>query len=260
MANRRVTHNEFVTRSIAVHGDKYQYVEQYKGSRTKIAIVCPTHGQFYQYPYSHLEGSGCKQCDIAKRSNNNKLTHEQFVKKASRRHNNKYTYNESYQHSQQPINIQCPVHGEFTQLPYVHLLGSGCKRCADDERIGMYTEEYFAEDITRQSEPGQLYVFRLSHDTGTFIKVGITKNIKTRIETYKNNKLVVEQLLARNFSMEKAWRLEQNILERLKTFRYYPNHDFCGKTECLKNNPRVLDLIHLILDNSDKFRNELDII
>lgn len=60
----KLTVEEFIEKSIKVHGVKYDYSKvDYKNSQTKIIIVCPTHGDFEQKPNVHLNGSGCPKCN-----------------------------------------------------------------------------------------------------------------------------------------------------------------------------------------------------
>lgn len=49
---------------------------------------------------------------------------ENFIKKSNIIHNNKYDYSKvEYLNARTPVKIICPVHGEFSQLPYNHSLG-----------------------------------------------------------------------------------------------------------------------------------------
>lgn len=53
----------WIERAVAVHGSKYDYsLTKYINTRTKLTIICPTHGQFSQKPTSHLSGHGCQSC------------------------------------------------------------------------------------------------------------------------------------------------------------------------------------------------------
>ena len=59
----RSSTEQFVQRSILVHGDKYDYSKvDYKQSKIKVIIICPIHGEFEQRPASHLSGNGCPKC------------------------------------------------------------------------------------------------------------------------------------------------------------------------------------------------------
>lgn len=62
------------------------------------------------------------------------LTHSDFIKKAITVHNDKYDYSETkYIGCRTPVKILCHKHGLFTQLPYQHLQGKGCKKCGFDK-------------------------------------------------------------------------------------------------------------------------------
>ena len=61
--HRRVDHAAFIARAKAVHGDKYDYSKTgYQDMRSKVLIVCPVHGEFWQRAQSHLLGNGCPEC------------------------------------------------------------------------------------------------------------------------------------------------------------------------------------------------------
>lgn len=61
--HKRVNQDMFLARAKEVHGDKYDYSKtDYQNMRSKVAIICPRHGVFYQRAQSHLLGSGCPMC------------------------------------------------------------------------------------------------------------------------------------------------------------------------------------------------------
>ena len=54
---------EFIEKARKVHGDKYDYSKvNYINSTTKVCIICPEHGEFWQRPYCHIKGQGCPKC------------------------------------------------------------------------------------------------------------------------------------------------------------------------------------------------------
>lgn len=62
-----------------------------------------------------------------------KLTTEQFINRAKMIHKNNYDYTlVDYKNNRTRIKIICPVHGQFEVLPQVHLRGSKCKYCIDN--------------------------------------------------------------------------------------------------------------------------------
>lgn len=67
---RSSTTKEFIEKAKNIHGDKYDYSKvEYVNSTTKICIICPIHGEFWQLPSSHLSGIGCPNCQNSKLEN-----------------------------------------------------------------------------------------------------------------------------------------------------------------------------------------------
>lgn len=61
------TVEHFLSMAQKVHGCKYDYSEaEYTHSKTKIKIICPEHGVFWQTPNNHLKGHGCPKCRAEK--------------------------------------------------------------------------------------------------------------------------------------------------------------------------------------------------
>lgn len=59
----RGTTRAFVQQARKTHGLRYDYSRaRYKNNKTKVAIVCKSHGEFLQAPNSHLSGRGCPGC------------------------------------------------------------------------------------------------------------------------------------------------------------------------------------------------------
>lgn len=55
----------FKNQAIEIHGDSYDYSKSvYEGCKTKLAIICPKHGEFRQSPQDHLKGCGCPTCGM----------------------------------------------------------------------------------------------------------------------------------------------------------------------------------------------------
>jgi very-short-patch-repair endonuclease len=58
------------------------------------------------------------------------LTNIKFIERAKLVHGNKYIYSAStYTDARHSVVILCPKHGLFTQRPFDHLNGCGCKKC-----------------------------------------------------------------------------------------------------------------------------------
>lgn len=53
----------FVEEVKKVHGNKYDYSKvEYVNCSTKVCIICPIHGEFWQTPSDHMSGAGCPIC------------------------------------------------------------------------------------------------------------------------------------------------------------------------------------------------------
>lgn len=130
-ANKNITTEEFIEKAKEIHGNKYDYskVTYYKNDK-KVCIICPTHGEFWQTPSSHLCGSGCPQCGKERTTESKKLSTEIFIQKAREIHGDKYNYDKvNYINSTTKVCIVCPEHGEFWQQPDNHLQKQGCPYC-----------------------------------------------------------------------------------------------------------------------------------
>ena len=128
---------EFINKAISVHGNKYDYSKViYLNAKTKICIICPKHGEFYQTPCDHLSGKGCKLCANEKISKKQTLSYDDFINKAISAHGDKYTYHNDYKGTTTKIRITCPIHGDFYMRPSNHIYKKqGCPKCGLDKCI-----------------------------------------------------------------------------------------------------------------------------
>lgn len=139
------TKEQFILEARQIHGWKYDYSKvEYINQDTKVCIICPEHGEFWQTPYSHLSGhEGCKECCKCKLGRNIFKTQDDFICEANNIHNGKYDYSKvEYKGDKEKVCIICPKHGEFWQTPYNHLKGKGCPDCYGNRKL---TTEQFIE-------------------------------------------------------------------------------------------------------------------
>lgn len=141
---KKLTLEEFISNSRKKHGEKYDYSKTvYTNKRSKVIIICPVHGEFEQSAGGHMNGYGCKKC-----SNNYQMTTEEFIKRASEVHD-KFTYDRTiYTNSKTKVIITCPIHGDFEQIPYDHLVGNGCNQC----RLNKSIENDYIENKKQMKE------------------------------------------------------------------------------------------------------------
>lgn len=129
---QKLTTNDFIKKSINVHKGKYTYEKTlYTTAKNKVIITCPIHGDFPQVASFHIQGSGCYKCNRIER---NRLTTEEFIRKANLKHNFYYNYEKTfYKTTKTKLIITCPKHGDFSQIPNDHLTGSGCIKCSSNK-------------------------------------------------------------------------------------------------------------------------------
>ena len=132
---KRITTRDFIKKAIKIHNNKYDYSKvEYINSYTKIKIRCIKHNYiFEQLPNNHLQGQGCPKCA----NENNRLTVENFIKKAIKTHGDKYDYSKViYINTLAKVKIKCIKHNYiFEQTPKHHLKGQGCPLCGKEAQL-----------------------------------------------------------------------------------------------------------------------------
>ena len=138
---KRMSQNDFIHRANNIHQNKYDYDKvQYVSCLNNVVITCKIHGDFEQKPTQHLQGSGCRQCAIAR------MDTDDFITKAIKIHGAKYDYSKTnYKRGNLYVTITCRQHGDFEQKPRGHLSGYGCIKCAGHHRGD--TKEFITKAI-----------------------------------------------------------------------------------------------------------------
>lgn len=119
----------FITEALKIHGNRFDYTKSvFTGVKSKLVITCKVHGDFLQSPDKHITGEqGCPKC---KKSYKKDI--EYVIELGNKVHNYKYDYSKSIYTSMcnSKIEIICPIHGSFWQLPSNHIHGKhGCPLC-----------------------------------------------------------------------------------------------------------------------------------
>ena len=153
---KRHTLADFIAKSNKAHGNKYDYSKAvFKTVDTKLTIICPEHGEFEQIPFDHMRGHGCAKCGAKKCNNKRRHSIDKFIEQARTLHGDKFDYSKAvYKNSTTPIEIICPEHGSFWQVPQDHKTRYGCQSCAGLSSIP------FEEFISRARQAhGQEYEY-----------------------------------------------------------------------------------------------------
>ncbi len=134
------------------HNGYYNYKKSnYTNAKTKVEIICPVHGSFWQIPEAHWNGQGCPICGKTKSQSantKNKKTTEQFVIKSQEVHGkDEHDYSEAkYVNSKTKVKIKHNKCGKFFwQLPEDHIKGHGCLECGNQRM--QKTHEQFVKEV-----------------------------------------------------------------------------------------------------------------
>ena len=128
---------DFITKAREIHGNKYDYSKVvYVDSNTKVCIIDPEYGEFWQKPNDHLKGCGCSKRDVEQNSEKQSLLTKAFIKRARLIHGDKYDYSKVvYVDSNTKVCIIDPEYGEFWQKPIDHLLCGNHDECVYTEKV-----------------------------------------------------------------------------------------------------------------------------
>ena len=164
---RRYTQEDFLAKSIEVHGEKYDYSEsKYVSSQEKVIISCPIHSQFLQTPYQHWHGAGCGKCGREASAKTMSWTQEEFISQCNITHNGFYNYEKSiYKGLTQDMVVLCPVHGEFEANAQAHRDGVRCRKCwGEGSRGPNFDTSEFIRRVTLVH--GDIYDYSLAEYQG----------------------------------------------------------------------------------------------
>lgn len=239
----------FIARSKRIHGDQYDYsCTKYVKTGEKVDVICKKHGKFQVYPLHHIRGVKCRQCH----SEEITLTKEEFIKKSIAIHGDFYDYsNVVYVDNNTKVEIKCPKHGSFEQLPRSHATstGAGCTKCN-------VSDLWSLESLTdsQKAAPNGTYVIVLnsSESRERFIKIGISNNPKRRYnEITRQSGYRIEPLFYFESTTVDAIEFEQELHLCLIDYKYRPRKYFAGITECF-NMESLNKLVDIgILHNDD---------
>lgn len=159
----KYTKDEWIEKANKKHNFKYDYSNvEYINNKTKVNVICPIHGPFFQTPNDHLDGCGCPKCKI----DNQRFSIEKILELMKATHGSKYDYSKSdIKTTADKIKIICPEHGEFWQTPGNHIyLSHGCPRCRLKNQNHIF--EFFRKNLPNKTilweySPDWLYPQRI---------------------------------------------------------------------------------------------------
>lgn len=183
----KLTTEEFITKAKAVHGDRYDYSKvKYINNQTKVCIICKEHGEFWQTPYTHLNGHGCSKCAYKGNRQRHYYSQDEIIVKIKSLFGERYSFEKVvYKAMKVPIILVCHEkdehgieHGEFSMRPDNIFSGKqGCPKCYDNRRSRLQrkTLEVFVEEAKKVH--GELYEYHKVEYVNTNSKVCIVCKI-----------------------------------------------------------------------------------
>lgn len=110
---KKITNKAFIEKAENVHNSLYDYSKvKYINSSTKVCIIHPEYGEFWQTPNAHLKGQGYPKFK------NNDYARKNFIDKAKKIYGNKYDYSSvEYVDSKTPVCIIDLQYGKFYETP-----------------------------------------------------------------------------------------------------------------------------------------------
>jgi len=114
-----------------------------------------------------------------------KLTKEEFIKRAKLIHGDKYDYSlVEYKNNRTKVKIICPIHGVFEQRPYSHYKGCKCQKCVNNKKKS--TEQFIIDAYCKH---GDRYNYKLVDYKNNKTKVKIICPIHGVFEQRPNDHL-----------------------------------------------------------------------
>lgn len=155
---------DFIKKARKVHGDEYDYSQvDYINSKTKVRIICKTHGNFWQVPSDHTSHKNkCPSCSSTQKTN------KDFIRDAVKRHGSKYDYAKTeYTDSKTKVIVTCPKHGDFDQVPAEHIRKKsiGCSKCRKEELQQARQEAFIS--AAQEAHKGKYDYSKVKYRTAT---------------------------------------------------------------------------------------------
>ena len=152
---KKLTQEEFERRVTYITNgtiDISQFV--YVNSHTKGKCTCKVCGHEWDVvPHSLLKGIGCPACGRKRNIKAQAITTDEFIRRAKEVHGDRYDYSKvEYVNAHKKVEIICPTHGSFFQIPSDHVRGFGCQLCGCEKtgkRKRKTKEEFVAEYYRR---------------------------------------------------------------------------------------------------------------
>lgn len=214
----------------------------YTNYHTKICIIChekdpitgKEHGEFWATPanlFSSKPGERCPKC-----SGKYNYTTEEYIEKAKIIHNSFYTYEKTnYVNNKTKIIVTCPIHGDFEIISGSHLMGEGCKNCANEYKRSIMIKSNLEE---LEKEINLLYPEMYDFSESTYM--GLTSSIKIKCKLHNRIFYQRPDLILRGIRSCPECQ-QGKPLGELATMRYLDNKEINYKYQYKLTSKNLID-------------------
>ena len=248
----RISDSEFLSRSINIHGNKYNYDKvikehQISNINSKVDIYCNKCGKYFsQTIRDHIYSkAGCPICGRETTRLKTQTPKEIIIERLENEFGNMYNYSKvNYTGNKNPIILICPIHGEFTIIPVHIKRSSGCPDCNCRSTGSMYVHRWVIENSL----------------------IDCTQREKTFYEIEGRNSNIVRCDFIIAYNNIKFW-IEYNGIQHYEEFCFFNNshEDFISQLkrdqnvrEYCKNNSYVYVEIPYTYNTYEKVKELLD--
>ena len=161
----------------------------YKGSKRKLKVECPKHGEFERLAQSILRGCKCPYCNREEAGRRYSKSLDTFLNEVKLIHP-EYDFSKvEYVNTKTKVEVICNIHGSFHTTPSHLLIGCKCIKCANIENgvnHQMSKEEYLERVYKKLKEVNS--TLKIYEDTY------VDRKSKITIESETHGVLEVETL------------------------------------------------------------------
>lgn len=225
-----MTTDEFIAIGKQHFGQMYDYTKvHFLGTKKKVTIICPIHGDFNQRAKEHIDGHGCRKCAQEKRKIDFILPKETWIERLKNYPLISFSDEAQIKNYHGDVDLICQVHGKFTAK--LGSIGSSqylCKECA----FLCHQQQSIRPELC--GLPATIYYVYLPN-IGMY-KLGVTCDLSKRLKS------LGECILIASGTKEytEALRLEHQAHQALKMYQYK------GRKKLVKNGSTELYVIDVL--------------
>jgi len=178
---------------------------------------------------------GCGAEENRQRCNRKALLSEDQVRNQS--FENGFEYLGGFNGINKPACFSCKECGHVFEMQAQQAIYglSRCPKCRVRPHGRSLSDSFFEKRPDVKDAPCLVYLLRLQSDTEEFWKIGVTRRpIKQRIRQFPYK--VVEHKCVKT-TLWRGYLLEKEFKQVIESYRYTPNVDFPGWTECFQPAP-----------------------